>query len=57
MVSACTSANEPVKGLILVHTVKLKQMIQAQISGRLVLSGISDIAFVSVYSEKTRLRS
>ena len=31
-------------------------MIKAQISGSLVSSGISDIAFASVYSEKTRLK-
>ena len=53
MASASTpSANEPAKGLILVHTVKLKPMIKAQISGRLASSGISDVAFASVYSEK-----
>ena len=31
-------------------------MIKAQISGRMVSSGISDVAFTSVYSEKTRLK-
>ena len=31
-------------------------MIKAQISGRLVSSGISDVAFPSVHSEKTRLK-
>ena len=31
-------------------------MIKAQISGRMVSSGISDVAFASVYSEKTRLK-
>ena len=65
MASASTpSANEPAKGLILVHTVKLKPMIKAQISGRMkaqisgrmISSGISDVAFSSVYSEKTRLK-
>ena len=57
MASASTpSANEPAKGLILVHTVKLKPMIKAQISGRMVSSGISDVVFASVYSEKTRLK-
>ena len=56
MASASTpSANEPAKGLILVHTVKLKPMIKAQISGRMVSSSISDVAFASVYSEKTSL--
>ena len=34
----------------------LKPMIKAKISGRMVSSGISDIAFVSVFSEKTRLK-
>ena len=56
MASASTpSANEPAKDLILVHTV-LKPMIKAQISGRIVSSGITDIAFISLYSEKTRLK-
>ena len=52
-----SSANEPANGLILVHTVKLKQIIKAQISGKLVTSGISDVATASVHSEKTRQRS
>ena len=57
MVSASTpSANEPAKDLILVHTVQLKQMIKAQISGRMVSSGISDVTSASVHSEKTRLK-
>ena len=57
MASASTpSANEPAKGLILVHTVQLKPMIKAQILGRMVTIGISDVAFASVYSEKTRLK-
>ena len=39
MASASTpSANEPTKDLILVHTVQLKPMIKAQISGRMVSS-------------------
>ena len=50
------SANEPAKDLILVHTVQLKPMIKAQISGRMVSSGISDVAFASVNSEKSRLK-
>ena len=55
MPSASTpSANEPAKDLILVHTVQLKPMIKAQISGRMVSSGISDVASASVHSEKTR---
>ena len=45
MVSASTpSAND----LILVHTVHLKPMIKAHFSGRMVSSGISEIAFASV---------
>ena len=41
MASASTpSANESAKDLILVHTVQLKQIIKAQISGRMVSSGI-----------------
>ena len=46
-------ANE---GLILVHTVKLKPIIKAQISGNLVTSGISDVAIAKVHSEKTRMK-
>ena len=34
----------------------LKPIIKAQISGKLVTSGISDIAVASVHSEKTRLK-
>ena len=49
------SANESAKDLIIVHT-QLKPMIKAQISRRMVSSGISDVAFVSVHSEKTRLK-
>ena len=57
MVSASTSsANEPAKDLILVHTVQLKPMVKAQISGRVVSSGISDVAIASVHSENTRLK-
>ena len=37
----------------LVHTVKLKPIIKAQILGKLVTSGISDVATASVHSEKT----
>ena len=50
------SANEPAKDLILVHTVQLKPMIKAHFSGRMVSSGISDVAIASVHSEKTRLK-
>ena len=40
MASASTpSANEPAKDFILVHTVQVKPMIKAQISGRMVSSG------------------
>ena len=54
MASASTpSANEPVKNLILAHTVQLKPMIKAHFSGRVVSSGISDVAIASVLSEKT----
>ena len=57
MASASTpSANGPAKDLILVHTVQLKPVINAQISGRMVSSGISDVAFASVYAKKTRLK-
>ena len=42
--------------LVLVHAVQLKPMIKAQISGRMVSSGTSVVAFASVYSEKTRLK-
>ena len=57
MVSASTpSANEQAEDLILVHTVQLKPMIKVQISGRMVSNGISDVAFASVHSEKTRLK-
>ena len=57
MASASThSANEPANHLILVHTVQLKPMIKAHFSGGMVSSGISDLAFTSVHSEKTRLK-
>ena len=57
MASASTlSANEPAKDLILVHTVQLKPMTKAQFSGRMVSSGISDVAITLVHSEKTRLK-
>ena len=50
------SANERSKDVILVHTVQLKPMIKAQISGTMVSSGISDVAIASVYFEKNRLK-
>ena len=57
MASASTpSANEPSMDVILVHTVQLKAMIKAQISGSIVSSDISDVAFASEYSEKTCLK-
>ena len=40
----------------LVHTVKLKPIIKAQISGKLVTSGISDVAIASLHSEKTCMK-
>ena len=56
MASASTpSANERAKDVILVNTVQLKAMIKAQILGRMISSGISDVAIASVYFEKTRL--
>ena len=56
MASASTpSVNEPARNLILVHSVQLKPMIKAHFSGRMVSSGISDVAFASVHYEKTRL--
>ena len=50
------SGNEPAKDLILVHTVELKLMIKAHFSGRVVSSGISDVEFTSVYSEKSIMK-
>ena len=50
------SANEQAKDVDLVHTVQLKPMIKAQISGKMISSGISDVTIASVYSEKTRLK-
>ena len=47
------SVTEPAKDLILIHTVQLKPMIK---SGRMVSSGVSDVAIASVHSEKTRLK-
>ena len=57
MASATTpSVNEQAKCVILVITVQLKPMIKAQISGRMISSGRSDVATASVYSEKTHLK-
>ena len=55
MVSASTPSLDELC-LILVHVVKLKPMIKAQISGSMVSSSISHVAFASVYSEKTRMK-
>ena len=56
MASASTpSANKQAKDLILVYTVQLKPMIKPQISGRMVFSGLSDVAIASAHSEKTHL--
>ena len=49
-------ANEPAKDLILVHTVQLKPMIKTHFSGRMVSSGISDVAVASIHPEKTCLK-
>ena len=43
-------------GLSLVYTVKLKPNIKAQISGKLVTSGISDAATASINYEKNRMK-
>ena len=51
------ASTKPAWGLILVNTGKLRTIIKAQISGKLVTSGNSDIAFDSVFSEKTHLKS
>ena len=57
MVSGSTpSANEQAKDVVLVHTVQLKPMIKAQISGRMVSSCISYVVIASVHFEKTRLK-
>ena len=50
------SANEQAKDIVLVHTVQLKPMIKAQISGRMITSGISDVEIASEYTEKTHLK-
>ena len=50
------SANKPAKDLILVHKVELNPIMKAQISGRMVSSGMSDVAIASLHPEKTRLK-
>ena len=54
--ASAPSANELAKDVVLIPTVQLKPMIKAQISGRMISSGISDVAIASVYSEKTHLK-
>ena len=44
------------KDLILVRRVQQKTMIKAHFSGRMVSSGISDVAFPSIHSDKTHLK-
>ena len=55
MASASTLMSQQGR-LTLVHTEKLKLMIKGTISGRMLSSGISHVAFASVHSEKTRLK-
>ena len=38
------------------YTLKLKPIIKAQITEKLITSGISDVAIASLHSEKTRLK-
>ena len=53
MVSASTpSANEQAKDVVIVQTVQRKPMIKAQISGRMISNGISDVAIASVYTSR-----
>ena len=57
MASACMpSTNEQANDLILVDITQLKPMIKAQISGKMVSSGISDIVIASMHLEKTHLK-
>ena len=55
-ISQGTISYGPCNDLILVHTVQLAPVIKLHFSGRMVSSGTSDVAFASVYSEKTRLK-
>ena len=50
------STNDQAKDLILIHTEQLKPMIKAQISRRMISSGISNVVIASVHSEKTLLK-
>ena len=57
MASASTPlVNEIAKDLILVHTVQLKPMTKAHFLGRMVSSGLNDVAFPLVHTEKTHLK-
>ena len=58
MASANTpSVNEPAKASFSTqYMVKLKPNIKGQISGKLVTSGLNDVAIVSVHSEKNRVK-
>ena len=47
--ASAPSAMEPVKDLILVHKVQIKQMIKAHSSGTMVYNGISDVVIASVH--------
>ena len=53
MASAKTISLIARNDLFLVHVVQLKPTIKDQISGKLVINGISDVAIASVNSEKT----
>ena len=56
MASASTpSVNKPAKASFRPHS-KAKANIKAQISGKLVTSGISDVEITAIYFEKTRLK-
>ena len=52
MPSANTPSVNELTMAILVHTVNLKPIIKAQISGKLLTCGISDVAITTVHSEK-----
>ena len=54
-VASCADHGE-ISGTFLVRTVNIKPIIKAQISGKLITSGISDVAIASVYFEKTCLK-
>ena len=55
MTGSSASANERAKYIILVHTVQLL-IIKAQILGRMISSGLSDVVIASVQSDKTCLK-